>query len=270
MRIKQVYSNFGIGFKEGAMKRYNLVEYTNPHEPMLMIGCYNWNQLAIPINHARTGVLCVIYWCGSDALILSRQKFPYESFWAEQFRSNPNIKHIAASHWIADDLKAMGIPYYELPVVLHDHSMIKPEPLGQSIYIYNPDKDTYTDGIYHKIKEVLPYNFIEATVHTYTREQLLEAYKNSFIGLRFTGHDGLSETVCELGLMGRMVIHNGDTPNSIPYDKNNIDAIIDTIHREYKNAHDLGMDKSGVVAGATFDYLNIGEDWLDTEFYGTI
>jgi hypothetical protein len=70
-----------------------------------------------------------------------------------------------------------------------------------------------------------------------------------------------------MGLMGRMVIHNGDSPNCIHYDKNDIASIIDAINNEFKHSHDLGLDKTKEVASATKSYLNVNDDWLDTDFY---
>jgi hypothetical protein len=94
---------------------------------------------------------------------------------------------------------------------------------------------------------------------------MMQIYKRCFIGLRFTEHDGLSNTVCEMGLMGRMVINNGDVPNCIHYDKNNIKDIIETIDFEWK--HSEITDKTKVVSDAVKTYLNIGEDFLNTEYY---
>jgi len=136
--------------------------------------------------------------------------------------------------------------------------------------MYRPEVETYNGGIYQKIKEALPeYNFIETNSHTYSREQVLEMYKKSFIGLRFTEHDGLSNTVCEMGLMGRRMIHNGDTPNCIPYEKNNINDIIESIKHEYwhaKNPMGDNLEANGVSVFMQ-KYLNINEDFLNSSYY---
>jgi len=265
MRIKQFYCHFGIGFKEGIRAKYGLTDYEETpdrYAPLLMVGCYNFRQIGLVETIVLTSPLVVILWCGSDAESFIKQE---NQFWFDRWRENPQIKHIAASHWIADDLDKIGFKYVKLPITLHDYKDIKPAPLGDSVYMYKPGSKLYNGGIYQEIKEVLPYNIIEAVPTSYSREEMMEVYKNCFIGLRFTEHDGLSETVCEMGLMGRMVIHNGDTPNCIHYDKENIDEIINAIHFEWKHA--AMYNKTQELAKQMQGYLNIGEDFLNTDYY---
>ena len=94
----------------------------------------------------------------------------------------------------------------------------------------------------------------------------MELYKKCFIGLRFTSHDGLSNTVCEMGAMGRKMINNGDTPNCIPYDLNNIDKIVDDINQEYERSRG-DLFRASVISNQVNEFLNIGDDFLNTEFY---
>ena len=81
-------------------------------------------------------------------------------------------------------------------------------------------------------------------------------YKSCFIGLRLTTHDGLPNTICELGLMGRRCIYNGQLPHSIPY--SNADDIVESIEREFKSRN----EDNTLIANDMYDYLNIGDDWL--------
>jgi len=272
MRIEQLYSNFGHGFSDAITKKYNFKPYTNPYEPVFIFGCYGERQVYNAITIAATSPLVVICWGGSDAEILKKLQLSGDqgrSFWADAMRKKSNIRHIAISHWIEEDLKILDLPYYKLPILPHDNSDIIPFEKGDSVYMYRPDLLTYNGGIYHKIKEVLPYNIIETNSHTYSREQLIEAYKNSFIGLRFTNHDGLSNTVCELGLMGRKVIHNGDQPNCIRYHENDIASIIDNINSEFKNRNEMiGPYRDyEATSKAVRNFLDISEDFLNTEYY---
>ena len=274
MRIKQLYCNFGYHFAQAIAAKYNLENRTHDvkfNQPLFMFGCYNYKQASLALLHARQGQLVVICWAGSDSMMIRRtqQQFRDNSVsfsFVDSFRSYANIKHIAISHWIAEDLQAVGLEYKLLPITPHDFSSIVPEPHGESVYMYQPANPNYNGGIYEAVKERLPtFNFIETKFGDHERDQLMELYKKSFIGLRFTEHDGLSNTVCELGHMGRRVISNGDTPNCIKYDKNNIDHIVDTIKSEYN------ITRSGimhhVVCGAVEQYLNIGDDFLNTEYY---
>lgn len=271
MRIKQLFCKFGGHFASAMAKKYNLEDRSNninPKEPLLMFGCYDFRHLHMAINHSRfNNQFAVICWGGSDASNFRKCENPGNAFWPDLCR-NAGIKHIAISHWIAEDLEALGLEYKLLPITPHDFSTIAPEPLGESIYMYQPDSKNYNgNGLYQELKTRLPYKFIETSFGLHERDELMELYKKCFIGLRFTEHDGLSNTVCELGAMGRMVVSNGDTPNCIHYDKDNIDEIIKAIDFEYRYFHDLNADKTEAVSKAVMDYLNIGDDFLNTEFY---
>jgi hypothetical protein len=183
-----------------------------------------------------------------------------------QMKSMKNIHHIAISRCLEKDLKVMGVPYKFLPINVHSNSDIKPEPLGNFIYFYRDKDPQFNPELVDQLEKRLPYiRFIRSkSVTDYTREQVLDIYKDCFLGLRFTKHDGLPNTVCEMGLMGRRVIHNGDTPNCIWYDESNIDSIVKLIQEEYENRHNVDYIH---VAEAVRSYLDIGTKFLDTEFY---
>jgi hypothetical protein len=261
MRITQLYSLFTTGFKEGAMKKFNLVPYEDVYSPVLIIGAYSHRELSVILNNQS---FAVVYWGGTDAQILRRHG--RDNFWTNQFRKKKNIKHISTSHWISEDLEALGLDYKFLPVSLYENA-IKPYPLGDSIYMYNPESTTYNGGMYEDIKKRLPeFTFIERTCKTGTREDVMEVYKKCFIGLRFTEHDGMSETAVEMGLMGRRMIHNGDLPNCIKYEKGDIEGIVDNIRIEYQNRK-YGDDWVCYEACKVSDFLHEDDDWLNTEFY---
>jgi hypothetical protein len=88
-------------------------------------------------------------------------------------------------------------------------------------------------------------------------------YKQCFCGLRLTRHDGLSNTVVELGLMGRRCFWNGGSPNQITWSENKVDAIVKRLYEERKLVGKVNTE----VATATKNWLDIGEEWLDTSFY---
>lgn len=260
MRIKQLYCGLDF-FREPLKKKYRFEDYTNIHEPLFILGCYDWKAWSnVCFKHESLVVLC---FAGLDAQILTD---PINQFWVNEFKKRPNIKFIATGHWIAEDLERVGLPFYRLPITPFDNSDIKPCKLGDSIYMYKPNDERYGSELYHKIKERLPYNFIEAdTCDKYSRAEMLDIYKKCFIGLRLMDHDGFATTAVEMGLMGRMMIHNGDHPNCIHYDKDNIDQIIENINllSKYK-----GLRAGTVLVAASMkDYLNVGEGFLDTDFY---
>jgi hypothetical protein len=268
LRIKQLYCGFSLHFREALIKKYGFNLVKDDLQPLFMFGCYNDQMLSYALNHKALVVIC---WAGTDAKMLADSSVGLKMdatpakrifSWAEILRGFPNIKHIAISKWIADDLESCGIPYFRVPVFTHNLEDYKPCPKGDSIYMYQANSPVYNGGIYHILKQRLPYNFIETTAHTFSRDELMDAYKKSFIGLRFTKHDGMNHTGCELGLLGRRSIYNGGTPYSIPFG-NNIDEIVNMINMEYQ----YGVDEWEQVAKETKDYLSYGENFLNTEYY---
>lgn len=261
MRIKQLYCNFGKGFKEAFSKKYQMINYTDTLSPAVFFGCVAHRDLGVVYNHRS---LCVIIWAGSDIKAISDDRdVPINSIWIQMLKNRSNIKHIAISKWIAEDLDQLGIKYYRLPILPHDNKDILIQPPGESIYMYQPESIIYNGGIYKEVKSNLPYNFIETTVHSYSREELMDVYSNCFIGMRFTQHDGLSNTVCEMGLMGRRMINNGDAPNCIPY--TDINDIITSVNQEYIKSRDLNHIRH--ISETMRDYLEIKDDFLSTQFY---
>jgi hypothetical protein len=252
MRITQLVCNSGEHFKKGIVSKYGLGKYTDPDKPAFWKGCYGEKQIDKICMHRSTAVLA---WAGSDAgWALYRPEI------VAKLKKAKHIQHIAISNFIAHDLEQAGIPYKLVPILPYDNSNIQPCPLGDSIYIYKSGFATYGKAINEQIKALMPdINFIECNFHTYKREELLEVYKKCFMGLRFIDHDGLSNTVCELGAMGRKVIWNGNTPNAIPYDKNNIDDIVAKIRYEYDNRHNADYVK---VAEDLKAYLDVGDSFL--------
>jgi hypothetical protein len=250
MRITQLVCNCGEHFKKGIVKKYGLVKCTDPKQPAFWIGCYGYKQIDKICEYPSTAILA---WAGSDASwAMCRPEL------VEKLKNAKHIQHIAISNFIADDLKKAGIPYKMIPVLPHDNSHIEPCPLGDSIYIYK--SNSYGSVINKQVKALMPdINFIECEFHSYKREEIFDIYKKCFIGLRFINHDGLSNTVCELGAMGRKVLWNGNTPNAIPYDQNNIEDIVAKIRYEYDNRHTTDYVK---VAEDLKAYLDIGDSFL--------
>lgn len=270
MRIKQLFCRFGGHFAKAMSEKYKLEDRSfgvNTKEPLFMFGCYDFRHLHIAINHSRLHhQLAVICWGGSDAANFRTCQIPGNNFWPDLCRE-AGVKHIAISPWIAEDLAALGLKYVELPVTPYDHSYIKPEPAGDAIYMYQPENKNYNgDLLYQEIKDKLrDYEFIETHFGDLERDIVLQIYKECFIGLRFTNHDGCSNTVCEMGMMGRRVIHNGAIPNSIHYKGKDADEIIEIIKTEYLVSRIPGREKE--VSEEVWNYLNIGDDFLNTEFY---
>ena len=255
-KISQMYSAFGWHLKANLKKKYNLSEARDRNKPILFFGCYG-SQIKTALKWAeKTKVL--IWWSGSDITYVFRN-----NDYAGIVRNHPNIYHIATNSFIEKDLKLLNFKYKKVPLISQFIDDFKPCPLGDAIYIYKARQAGYCGrDNFRKIETAFPnQRFIIANSHhVMTQQQLKEAYKDSYLSLRLLAHDGLSHTVCELGLMGRKVIYNGDTPNSINF--TNINDVINSIGQVATTGYDPYK-----VAQEMYDYLNVGEDWLNTEYY---
>jgi hypothetical protein len=97
---------------------------------------------------------------------------------------------------------------------------------------------------------------------TLPHEEMPSIYSQCFLGLRLTMHDGLPNSVLEMGLMGRRSVYNGDIPGAIPYTSFN--GIVDAIQKERKKVGNSGNQE---ISNEIRGMLDISNDWLDTTFY---
>jgi len=254
MRINQIYVSSAIKvFKDSMKGKYGLSDYSNRNEPAIFFGCYQKSISSI-LSHNS---LAVIVWGGSDALSLKQKVY-------EEIFKRKNIKHIAISNFIAEDLNSCNIPFISLPVCPTLYDKFQPAVLGSKIYIYNYGKrcDLYGQKIIDEVLHSLPdIEFIPTFWGKYQLEDMQNIYQQCFIGLRPIKHDGLSNTVIELGLTGRRCIYNGNLPNAIHW--KTVGDIVNSIREEYKK---VGT-KNEMVAKEVLDYLTISDDWLYTEYY---
>ena len=151
-------------------------------------------------------------------------------------------------------------------------------PTHQSQFCYSGRHDLYGYAIIRAVQEKMPdIKFIITDSHTETPHFMMqELYDQCFVGLHPTSHDGQSTTVAELGLMGRRVIHNGLAPNCIPwreggkYPLQYVDDIVESIKREQEAKHAVLRVSQIELALQVRKFLDIGEYWLDTDFYGGV
>lgn len=253
MRVKQLYSAFGWVHQKKLLEKYNLQKTHNMKEPVLFLGCYGLAQMNKALKWSQTAKV-IIWWSGSDCPFFKKHPDIIQ-----QLKDNDNIIHIATVNFIEKDLQDMGLPYKKIPLFSHKIDEFKPAPLGDSIYIYKPGSPIYCGwNVVRRLKKEFPkVPIIEVrNHHVYNFDQIKEIYKKAFLGIRLTKHDGLSHGVAELGLTGRKVIHNGDTPNSVNYD--NLDDIMIKIEKIIKhkyNPYNLALRMRR--------YLDVGEDWLN-------
>jgi len=252
MEIKQAYVGVGF-FKESFLAKFKLNDYSSNIKPAVFFGLYKGHHKLF-MQHRS---LAVIVWAGTDVLHMKNKPA-----FLEYVKNRKRTYHIAISNFIENDLKELGIQFMSLPIIPQNNKGFEAEPLGKSVYMYTSEKSPhiYGDEILKQVKKQLPnFNFIIATAHTYTREELKKVYKKCFLGLRLTKHDGLSNTVVELGLMGRKVIWNGNTPNALNY------TGVNDIVRLIK--HEANKPLNEDIAIKVKDYVTIKDDWLNTDYY---
>lgn len=263
--ITQCFVSHSVWFFE--KKLFEKYKFSNPrnsekeqfkidiNKPLLIFGCYNKFDLAIAMNHKSD---VVILWAGSDSM-------SYNHFNMKLFKNKKNIFHISGSKFISEDLEACGLKYKYYPISLCNHSELKSCELGNKIYVYlgsEKNREFYGGSIVEElIKHYGQSKFIVTYKNTFAKKELYKMYKKCFIGLRLVQHDGLSETIAELGLMGRNVVHNGDTPNSLKY--TDVESIIKLIDKESKR---IGTEQKK-LSNEMRKYLDVPNEWLNINTY---
>ena len=266
MRITQAKVSYTLdAFEDSFMRKFGFSCYTDRTCPVVFFGCY------IPGgNYRRRDVKCVVehkslavlVWGGSDALSLLAKPEVYEGL-----RTAKHVKHVAISRFVADDLDKAGLPYTRLPVCPTDanNGMFSSVPLGDSVYMYLPQAGDkiYGGDVLDDIKRRLSdVNFITCCNGDYPEGKMPEIYSKCFMGLRLTKHDGLPNTVVQLGLMGRRCVWNGDLSNSIPW-KTARDVVV-AIEAEVAR---IGTSHPEVAEAIIRD-ITMPSDWLDSSFWG--
>ena len=272
MRTKQAYISDCLSFfRESIQTRYKFEPYTNPNAPAVFYGMYPPKRhrngrrrmdVSMLENHKS---LAIVVWCGSDALA-ARTADTRRHY--QRIRNAPNMVHVALSKSVMEDLTKIGIPCKHVPLCSISTAGYAPVPLGDRVYVYTSFKvpKVYGWHLVEKVRALLPD--IKFEVHTalppnyIPRSQLKKVYAKCFAGLRLTAHDGLSNTVVELGLMGRRCIWNGWAPNAIPW-KTVQDAAA-SIRQEQSRMGEYHQE----VADEMREFLKVGPHWLHPGFWG--
>ena len=242
MRIKQAYVP-SLLHALGFYKKFNLSEYSSKSAPVCFFGAH---VSALPIMKQHKGHITLI-WIGMDGYNLSIGKHDVDFV--------RKCRNISTSRSLQKVLDSNDVTNEYYPISCFDFEDIQPEPLGDKIYFYYGKPNLYNLDTMYQIDKRIDYEVIYVSgFGKYTREQTFDLYRQCFAGIRLREIDGLSNTGIELGLMGRMVIHNGDAPNNIHY--NNIDDILSKIY--YLRA--VYPDK---VSAQVRQFIDIGDDWLN-------
>ena len=252
--IRQIRFSKSVRFFSNKMlQKYGLKEYINKGEPAVFMGLYGPGDYDALKAHKAD---CVILWCGSDSMNIHKYIDKYNITLLQHH-------HIAIGEFISNDLKVHGIKHELIPI--NPSSVdIKPCKQGDSVYMYSSERNPkfYGENLVPFIKAKTGLNVIVAYKDSYTYEELMDVYKDCFIGLRLTKHDGLPNTVIELGLMGRKCIYNGNLPNSIPW--NNIDDICENLMKEFENRKTANIK---AIHSDMKNYLDVSNDWLNINYH---
>jgi len=251
MRVKQAYVSYNVdSFKGAFLKKFNLKDYHDRDEAAVFFGMYA-TLVQDVLTLAQHRGPAIVFWAGSDTMKIDRRLY--------NLIKTRDIKHIAQSKFCSDDLRDLGIDHELVPVTTASLD-IKPVPRGDCVYFYG-NRDFYGLNMVPEIESRTGLKIIKTTPNTYTRSELMGVYRECFIGLRLTPHDGLPHTVVELGLMGRRCLHNGSVPTVINY--SGIGDICDSIMSEYKIRH----RDNRWIAKEIKNYITITDGWLHINKY---
>lgn len=190
---------------KGMMKLYNFNGYINKFKPTLFYGCYSYLDLMTIKRHSG---LMALYWGGSDILKMKNinAKFP------------DRLIHVVQTDKNAIEIKKyFGKEATVRPLIWADKNKFSLVPLGNCIYSYIGwnRNDFYGIQMIKKISNEFPN-----TKFIFTRckskpikncesyglvneNSLVKIYSRCFCGIRPIGHDGFSQTIGEMALMGR-------------------------------------------------------------------
>lgn len=249
MRITQAYVPSPL-HASGFHDKFKLDKYHNVDDPACFFGAH---LSILNIIRGHRGHRTLI-WIGMDAYNMSIGKHDVELV--------KQCRNISTSRSIERVLNGSGIDNEYWPISCFTFEGIKPAPLGDKIYFYHGREDLYQCDLMRRIEKRIDHDVIWVNGWgVNSREQTFELYKQCFCGVRLREIDGLSNTGIELGLMGRMVIHNGDVPNNMGYlDEDDIVNKINFLARK-------GVDPVG-ISKAVRNFIDIGYEWLYVEEEG--
>jgi len=248
-RVSQIATSVTLlGFQKRMKDKFKLKSYQKENKATLFFGFYRAEDYERVKNHKGKAV---ILFAGSDVDYFGRCYKQY---------TDDLIKHriIAISSNVKERLLTYGLESEYIPIC--------PAPLIKNVYskkdaecIYFYGKGVkYGEELLTEIQKRTRFEIIRTTNGQYSQEEIQEFYKKCFVGLRLTPKDGLSNTIIEMGLMGRRVIHNPNSlPNTIKY--KTIEDIVKAINLEYKKRD----EDCNIIADEVFDYMNkVTNFWL--------
>ncbi|MFO7939792.1 MAG: hypothetical protein R6U66_08585 [Bacteroidales bacterium] len=252
MKINKIrVSGSVIFFADRMMKKFNLKRLTDNTSPVVVYGLYTASDFHFLQTHKP---FKIVLWRGSDAMKIDSQR-------AAIVLKEKNCKHYAASENVQSSLARFGIDSEVFPITSTSVN-IDAAPRGDSVYCYVGNKAPstlmrYRIKILKRLENELPYKFIYTTFDKYNYQELLNVYRKCFIGVRLLDHDGMSNSILEMGLMGRRTISNSGLPLTIKW--RHEDDIRDSIEKEYS----IRKEDNKHIHDEYYKLINIGEKWLE-------
>ena len=258
-KIEQLYLSENLyKYKEDNRihKCHKLKDYNNIYEPAFFYGFARKEDVETIKNHK--GKKYVLF-SGGDIDVMfhinknsgnTKNRMKY----LKDLHKLDEIYYIPRSEFMIHDMRLLNYKYKYYPFYADAYSKYQVKPKGNKIYFYTyPDyqKHRYGHLIVEEIKKRKPeYEFLQLThpkaYDTHREycnsnnigtckdnEELLQKYQECFIALRIATHDGIANTVLELGSLGIKTIYN-DTQCPCALTYNSIDDIIDHIENEKK------------------------------------
>lgn len=285
IKIEQLYiaEHLRQGFGKQLATSTALINYNDNYKPAIYYGIWSENDLKTLCGNKS---LKVIIWSGGD---INAEKYRQDYIkkkvlnTVERVKKLTKVVHISKSSFIDKSLEEFGIPYLKIPYIALDPNKYKPVQKGDSIYIYTaPASELYYGSNFYDmvVKKYSNINFIFAccsqsydglkskggkykyNINYYERDILInKIYPQCFLALRLTIHDGIANTVQELGLMGIKSVHNGNGPSCLNYET--FDDICNHIDNEIKS---IGTCDE-TLANEVRKYLTLPSNFYDTSFY---
>lgn len=205
LRTSQAIEFFDKEFRE----KFKFEEYEDINKPCLVFGVYRHNDIKAIQNHKS---LKIIWFTGSDTINKENLKM------IKRCCIDDKTIIIAESNWIKNDLNKFNIKYKYISMLNGSINKWQSKPLGKSLYWYNYKRSRYGKKIFKEIQSAIPdLDIIGINQGELSHSEMKSIYEKCFACLRPVEHDGVSQTVVEMGLMGRISIWNGNIPCSVSY-----------------------------------------------------
>jgi len=230
-------------FEKGLINRWNLKPYTDPTLPTLFFG--SAGLLDVIQNHKGFGLI-----------------YPVDQAEVRLNGIRP-LKNI-----VVLDMPYVSISNdwnkYKGEFQFKDYTLYKPNPLGDSIYLYfmpwhtSPIISSLLNIIQNETQyKTIGYPSLHPNNIISEKDLKQDYYDKCFVNLNLTEANGLT-TTRELAMMGRMTISNVPVNYECitPYDS--IETLLNLIEIE--------ATKIGTIQ-PPIDVHTLGEEWLDVEFW---